>query len=500
MRASFGVVIALVSCSTKHEPKPTQTKPPEPAPAPAPKKPLPTTPLPPLSADPGGATGKPIWQAGFGGLGIDAARAVAVDASGDVYVAGYFDGEIDFGGTIGKKPSAGGSDGFVAKLGGGDGKLAWAQTFGAKRDDLANGIAVRGDKVVVVGQFLDELKLGEFDHKAVGSDDLFVAAFDRAGAVQWLWTLGGIDSDGANCVAATPDGGWVIGGSFTDSITIGTQTIKSKGKTDGLLVKLAASGDLEWVKTFGGRYDDTILHLAVDANGNIYVQGHFKDTADWGGKPLTAAGGSDNDVVLAKYDANGDHVWSQRFGNSFNDVAGGVAVDPAGHVTMVGSFENKGSISFGEGDEHVSLGEADVYVAHFTSDGKLEWAHSYGGARDDVAWGVAVDAAGNIVTTGWFWNTVDFGKGMRTSKGNKDVFALKLDPKGATVWAQSWGDHDHDQGRAVAIDDKGNSIVAGLYRFKLDVVGPPIESHRDESNPVLAKAPKPDVFVVELAR
>ena len=84
--------------------------------APAPKKPVPTTPLPALAADPGGASGKPIWQTGFGGMGIDAPRGVAVGADGNVYVCGYLDGDIDFGGTIGKKPSAGGSDAFVVKL------------------------------------------------------------------------------------------------------------------------------------------------------------------------------------------------------------------------------------------------------------------------------------------------------------------------------------------------------------------------------------------------
>ena len=293
----------------------------------------------------------------------------------------------------------------------------------------------------------------------------------------------------------------MIGGSYSDSITVGTTTIKSKGQTDAVLVKLAASGDLQWIKSFGGRYKDTIMHLAVDANGNIYVQGHFADVADWGGKPLKAGGGSDNDVVLAKYDPNGEHVWSQRFGNMFNDVAGGLAVDPAGHITMVGSFENKGGISFGEGDDHTSLGESDAYIARFTTDGKLEWAHSFGAERVDVAWGVASDGAGNTVTTGWFQNTVDFGKGGGIkSNGNKDVFALKLDAKGGVVWVKTWGDHDHDQGRGVALDDKGNAIVVGAFRFKLALLDPPIENKRPENDPVLTKAPKPDAFIVKLAR
>jgi hypothetical protein len=495
-------LVAVVACSKHKDDQPVTSgpQPVENAPIKAVKHDVSKQPLPALATDTGGATGKPIWQLGFGGDGIDVPRGVAVGANNEVYVAGYFEGTADFGGPVGKKTAVGGSDGFLTKLTA-DGKMAWMQQFGSKRDDDAKAVATRGDRVVVVGNFLDEIKAGEYTHKAVGSDDLFAVAYDKDGVAQWLWTLGGIDSDGANAVAASPDGGWIIGGSYTDTITIGSTVLKAKGKTDAILVKLDASGDMQWVKTFGGRYDDTVMRVAVDSNNNIYVAGHFADVSDWGGpQPLKAHGGSDNDIVLAKYDTNGDYVWAKNFGNMFNDVAGGLAVDPAGHITLVGSFENKGSISFGEGDEHVSLGEADAYIARFTSDGKLEWAHTFGAERVDVAFGVATDAAGNTVTVGWFENIVDFGKGAVASKGNKDMFAVKLDAKGNVVWVNTWGDHDHDQARGVALDDKGNAIVVGAYRFKLELLEPAIEGHRPENDPVLSKAPKPDVAVVKFAR
>lgn len=490
------VVVAVASCSKEHAKpvgKPTAIV------QLAPKQPVPTKPLPQLAADPGGATGKPIWSAAFGGFGIDAPKSVAVGSDGAVYVAGYFEGEADFGGAVGKRKSHGKSDAFLAKLDA-SGKMQWVQTMGAAREDVANGVAIRGDTVVVVGSYLDEIRAGEYDHKAIGSDDVFVAAFDTKGNAQWLWTLGGIDSDGANAIIAAPDGGWVVAGSYSDAIDIGSAHLQSKGGTDALLVKLAPTGDVQWIRSFGGRYDDTFLHVACDANGNIYVQGHFRDTASFGGAPLTAVGGSDNDIVLAKYDPNGDHVWSERFGNAFNDVAGGIAVDPAGNITMVGSYDK--SISFGPGDEHPSLGEADAYVTRFTTDGKLEWARTFGADREDVAWGVAADDAGNSVTTGWFQGSVDFGKGgtITSHTINKDVFVLKLDRSGAPVWVQTWGDHDHDQGRAIALDGQGDAIVAGIFRFSLDVVEPTLQSKIDTSNPVLAKAPPPDAFVVKLAR
>jgi hypothetical protein len=491
--------LCVIACNKDDEPKQAA-----PAVKQQVKQPVDKTPLPALAADTGGATGKPLWATGFGGLGIDAPRGVAT-AGGDIYVVGYFDGETDLGPAgkhaatpNAKDPKKTGSDAYLVKLNA-DGAIAWGKTFGAGRDDVANGVAVRGDRVVVVGQFLDELDLGEFKHPAAGSDDMFVAAFDRAGEPQWLWTAGGIDSDGANAVAAAPDGGWIIGGSFSQTVELQGTTLKSRGGTDAMLIKLAANGDLQWVKQFGGRYNDTITHLAVDARGNIYVQGVFRDTADWGGAPLTAHGGSDNDIVLAKYDLNGDHVWSKGFGNAFNDVAGGLTVDPAGNLTMVGSFDK--SVSFGDGDDHTSNGEADAFIARYTTDGKLVWARTFGGDREDIAFGVAADAAGNTVTTGWFQGKIEVGKTTLVSEGtNKDVFAVKLDAKGAVVWAERWGDHDHDQGRAIAIDDKGSAIVVGIFRFTLSLGGAGAPRALESVRAPEDRVPKPDTFVIKLDR
>lgn len=481
----------------------------QPAPV-VPKKPVDTKPLPELAPDPGGATGKVVWAVGLGGLGIEGVRDVAAGPGGDVYVVGNFDGEADFkdGGKLTavpveakqgetKKPT---SDAFIAKLGT-DGKVAWARSVGATREDIATAVAVAGDRVVFVGYFADELTLGTLPpNKAANSDDVFVAALDTKGEAQWLFTAGGSDSDGANAVAATPDGGWVVGGSFAASATFGATTLTSRGGTDAMLVKLSAGGVVEWVKQYGGADNDSVANLAVDAQGNIYVQGMQRAKGNWGGEELAGPTQSAyNDIVLAKYDSNGDHKWSKRFGDGLEEDAGGITVDPAGNVTMTGGF--KRSISFGEGDQHQATGgeksnESDIFVARFDGTGKLAWAKTWGSQRPDYGFGIAADGSGNVVATGWFEASVDFGKGALQSKGNKDAFAVKLDPKGEVVWAQSWGDKDHDQGRAAAIDDKGAVILAGLYRFRLSIATPPVDSTRAPDD----KLPPPDIYVAKLER
>ena len=485
----------LAACNTKKEPAEKKVTPPPPQV----KKPVENKPLPPLAADPGGATGKAAWAAGFGGLGIDSPRAIAASPNGETYVVGYFDGDMDLGagGKHSPKRKDGDkkvpSDAFLVKVGA-DGKIAWGRSWGDLRDDTANGVAVKGDTVVVAGAFLDSIQVGDLAAaKAAGSDDIFVAAFKTHGTPDWVFTAGSIDSDGANTVVAAPDGGWLVGGSFSDIATFGNQSVKSKGGTDAFLLKLKPTGEVDWLKQWGGTHNDSIRHLTVDALGNIYVQGTFRDTANWGGAPMTA-GGAATDIVLAKYDLNGDHVWSERYGNQFEEGASGIAVDPAGNITMVGSYDH--NITFGEGDDHTAVAESDIFVASFTNAGKLKWARSWGADRVDAASGVVADAAGNTTTIGWFEGTVDFGKGALASKGNKDVFAVKLDEKGAIVWAQSFGDKDHDQGRAAAIDDKGNVYVTGLYRFSLDIGPTPLESVRADGD----RIPKPDTFVVKLER
>jgi len=491
------LVTGVAACEAKKEAKPAPPPPGTPVVMPgeagSAAGPAPTaTPLTPLAKDPGGAIGKPRWGVGLGGLEIDVARDVTADADGDAFVAGYFEGEATFG-ALGKRTSAGASDAFVAKIGK-DGAPAWVRTFGAKREDVANAVAVDAKgNVAVAGNFLDDLAIDKLSARSTNSDDLFVLGLGPDGSAAWLWTAGGIGSDGANAIAAHPAGGWVVGGSFLDVAEIGPHKFKSLGGPDAFLAKLAATGEVEWALQLGGRYGDTVQRIAVDPAGSIYVLAQFADTASFGGEPLVAAGNAGVDIAVAKYDASGHHLWSKRFGNELEDGARGLAVDPAGNITFAGSFEK--AIELG-GKSYTSAGESDIFVVHLSTDGAFQWARVWGSPREDVGHGVAADAAGNAVITGWFQGAVDFGSGELTSAGNKDVFVTKLDATGALVWVQTFGDRDHDQGRAIAVDGQGQPVVTGIFRFRLADVTPPIESVHAAGD----KAPKPDTFVLALAR
>ena len=210
-----------------------------------------------------------------------------------------------------------------------------------------------GDTIVVVGNFLDEIKIGEFRHKSVGSDDLYVAAFDQGRAAV------AVDRRAASTPTArtrsrrrpTAAGSSAARSATSSSSATDHAQVEGRHRRDAASSSPRA-GDVEWVKQFGGHYNDTISHVAIDRAGQHLRPGHVHGLARLGRRePLKAGGGSDNDVVLAKYDANGDHLWSQRFGDDVQRRRGrrrGRSVGQHHDDRLVRSHAS----SFGAGDEH----------------------------------------------------------------------------------------------------------------------------------------------------
>jgi len=160
----------------------------------------------------------------------------------------------------------------------------------------------------------------------------------------------------------------------------------------------------------------------VDRSGNILVTGYFGGTIDFGGGPLNSAGNSD--IFVAKFTADGSHVWSKRFGDTSEDRGSSVATDASNNVLFTGFFN--GTVDFG-GGPLTSAGLDDIYIAKFAADGSHLWSKRFGDTLPvDFGLSVAVDASGNVLVTGVFGGTVDFGGGPLTSAGSGDIFVLQL--------------------------------------------------------------------------
>ncbi len=224
----------------------------------------------------------------------------------------------------------------------------------------------------------------------------------------------------------------------------------------------AAVGDPLWVSGFSAEGGA----VAVDGAGNVVAYGTFFSGVDFGGGTLTPVNIFDGDQYLARFDADGNHLWSQQFspvGFGVSDEM--VAVDPAGNIYLAGRVFN-GSLDLGGGP----LGADSLYVAKMAPNGSHLWSKAYGAG---TVRGIAADGA-HVVITGNTSAGVDFGGGMVGTAGGNDVFIARFSAAGAHVWSSGFGDADDQGGMAVSLDGSGNAVVAGTMFGTVDFGGGPL--------------------------
>jgi hypothetical protein len=367
-----------------------------------------------------GPNGSHVWSKSFGDAYQQNAYDVAVDASGNVIVAGFFAGTVNFGG--GTLTSQGGWDIFVAKFGPGGAHL-WSKSFGATQEQFARAVAVDATgNVIITGYFYNTVNFGGGALTSAGGAEIFVAKLDPDGNHVWSKRFGNSSDQAGYAVAADASGNVVVAGYFNGTMSFGGSDLASAGGRDIFVAKLDANGNHLWSERYGDASEQNALTVAVDVAGDAIVAGYFAGVVDFGGGALTSAGG--DDIFLAKLrSADGAHIWSKRFGDASNQNPHEVAVDASGNVTLTGYF--MGTVYFGGGT--LTAGSSgDMYLAKFGSGGAHIWSRRFGDGNGAVGRAVSVDPSGNVFVTGYFVGVLDFGGGDLTTAGGYDVFVAKF--------------------------------------------------------------------------
>ena len=388
-----------------------------------------------------------IWAKRMGGTSDDNGFGITVDSVGNVYTTGWFHNMVDFdpgSGTF-NLTSAGAQDIFVSKLDA-NGDFVWAKRMGGTIYDEGYEIAVDSvGSVYTVGRFGGTSDFdpgpGTFNLTSAGIHDIFVSKLDANGDFVWAKRMGGAKSDYGGAIAVDGVGNvyttglfaYPSGGTADFDPGPGTFNLTSAGVEDIFVSKLDANGDFAWAKRMGGTSSDRGLDIAMDSAANVYTTGWFVGTADFDPGPgtfnLTSAGVED--IFVSKLDANGDFVWAKGTSSGNGD---GIAVDSSGNVYTTGIF--LGTVDFDPGPDTFNLtstGGRDIFVSKLDANGDFIWARGIGGASsDDIGYGIAVDNAGDVHTTGQFDATADFDPGPGlfnlTSAGAADIFVSKLEP------------------------------------------------------------------------
>jgi len=436
------------------------------------------------------ATGALVHAVRMGGTSNDEGLGIAADSSGNVYTTGFFAGTADFDPDVGTSnlTSAGSTDIFVSQLDSG-GNLIWARRIGGTSNDRGHGIALDGfGNVHTTGYFRNTADFdpgaGTFNLTSAGSNDVFVSKLSNAGDFIWARRLGGPSTaqDEGHSIAVDSSGHVYTTGYFRNTGDFdpgaGTFNLTSAGADEIFVSELDSAGNFVYAKRMGSAGNDAGYGIAVDAFGNVLTTGQFATTGDFDpGTGTFNLAGTGQDVFVSRLDATGNFSFAVGFGapSNFTGAEGygfAVATDGA-HVYVAGFFS--GAADFDPGTDVVPLtsgGSHDVFVAKYTTAGTLVWARRLGGIAEDWAYGIAVDGAGNVYTTGYFSGTADFDPGvgdfLLSSNGGKDAFISKLDAAGNFVWARALGGASEDVGRGIAVDGAGNVYTGGYFSGTVD--------------------------------
>jgi hypothetical protein len=346
------------------------------------------------------------WVRRYNGPGTDydEAYVIAVDDSGNVYVAGYSYNSVT-------------SEDYVTIKYYPDGDTAWVRTYNGpgNGDDEANAITVDDSENVYV--------TGYSTGSATGYDYATIKYLPN-GDTAWVrrYNGPGNDRDDDARAIAVDDSGYVYVTGLSDS---------SSTDRDYATIKYYPNGDTVWIRRYYGQANIATA-IALDISNNVYVTG------------TTYSSETRNDYATIKYYPNGDTAWVRVYNGPANgwDIAFAVALDNSNNVYVSGYSTGSGS-----GNDYATV--------KYYLDGDTAWTRRYNGPGNgaDVAKAIALDDSNNLYVTGY-----SYGSGT-----SADYATIKYYPNGDTVWLRRYNGpgNSNDYSYAIAIDDSGNIYVAG---------------------------------------
>ncbi len=364
------------------------------------------------------AAGVVQWAKNFGGSGASIyARKIAVDASGNIYVAGYF---TNANLTTPALTRIGTDDAFAFKL---DnlGNSVWAKNFGGIGASAgASDIKVDASGNVYLSGGFGNADITTPALARIGTADAFAFKLDSAGDSVWSKNFGGSGALAAGAsITVDASGNVYLGGRFnTGNLT--TPALTKIGSQDPFAFKLDSSGNSVWSKNFGGSGAVAAGEsITVDAAGNVYLAGVF-EVADLTTPALTKIGVAD--AFALKLDSAGNSLWSKNFGGvGANAFAEAIALDASGNVYLGGSF-NTASLTT---PALTRIGTQDAFAFKLDSAGNNVLSKNFGGIGAVIYIpSIAVDAFSNIYLGGYF-DSANLTTPALTKFGGMDGLIIK---------------------------------------------------------------------------
>lgn len=346
------------------------------------------------------------WNAKIGGLGYATVVKSTTDTEGNIYSIGSYTGSIDFNPNI---PNA---------------------------------------------QFT-----------AVGGNDIFVSKHNSDGKLLWSKSFGGSEQDVGRSLAIDSNNNLIICGSIRATAVFGTFSLTSNGEEDAFLAKLNTFGEVLWAFNIGSNTYDWFNDVVVARDNSIYVSGNLSIADFDPSANVTMSQAINQDVVVAKYDANGNFLIVKTMSGPTNfELGEKLTLDTKDNIILIGFYTK--TLDFDPSANTFNItsnGMRDMFLAKYDANLNFIWAKGFGGTADDEARTVVVDAFDNIYFSGIFKNTVNFDPSatskILTSRGDNDTFISKFDSSGKLIWIEQIGSTLADGSRGLVLNN--NDLYIG---------------------------------------
>ena len=337
----------------------------------------------------------------YGMRNRDYALSIQQTTDGGYILGGYTD---SFG--------AGDADILILKINP-QGGLEWVKTFGGSNYEEAFSIHETNDGGYIVA--------GPTYSFGAGSSDFSVLKLNFQGNLEWAKTFGGNDLDFPLSIQQTTDGGYILAG-YTASF--------GAGNYDILVLKLDFQGNLEWVKTFGGNYDEAVWKIQQVSDGGYILAGY-----------TYSFNANNADILVLKLNFQGNLEWVKTFGGNYDDIARSIQQVSDGGYILAGY-----TASFGAGNY-------DILVLKLDPQGNLEWVKTFGGNYEDIACDIQHTSDGGYILAGSGWLSCAI---------SYDFLVLKLNIQGDIEWIRTFGGSNEDKAVSVQQTSDGGYIIGGL--------------------------------------
>lgn len=268
--------------------------------------------------------------------------------------------------------------------------------------------------------------VGSTSSSCSGNSDMLLIKIDSLGAFEWSAIYGSIQTDRANSIDTTIDGGFIIAG-YTNGL--------GAGAYDALLVKTDANGSQEWIKTFGGTDWDLAHSVQTTIDSGFIVAGE-----------TYSFGNGSNDAWLIKTDKDGNQTWSKTIGGNGEDAANEIKQTADSGYIFTGYSSSFGSF------------EPSIWLVKTDQTGDTIWTRTYGGDSLDIGYSVIENALDTTYTIG--------GSVQSMGAGGHDLYLFKTDATGNMIWDDIIGGPDNEQWLSVCTINETEYLVCG-YSFTI---------------------------------